>query len=208
MATEFPDTQFIGVDIAPMQPVDCLPSNCQFEAADLMNGLPYQDYRFDYVHQRMLSLAVPKGRWENALREHARVCRPGGWFELIETDWLPRDGGDAAKRLSKYIQQLYEVRGCDPTEITNLEPMMKEVGFEDVRRLMVQLPLGEWGGSIGIEAGQVVLGAWEGMRGQLVGHGIASCEELDEVFAQLEDELVKRPMWVCLAVYIGQRGAN
>jgi uncharacterized membrane protein YccC len=44
MATEFPECEFLGIDIVPLQPTAVLPRNCSFELANLLEGL-YIKYR-------------------------------------------------------------------------------------------------------------------------------------------------------------------
>jgi hypothetical protein len=39
MATEFPECEFIGIDIVSLQPTTVLPSNCSFEMANMFEGL-------------------------------------------------------------------------------------------------------------------------------------------------------------------------
>jgi hypothetical protein len=38
MATEFPECEFLGIDIAPLQPTTVLPRNCSFEIANAFEG--------------------------------------------------------------------------------------------------------------------------------------------------------------------------
>ncbi|RKP27248.1 S-adenosyl-L-methionine-dependent methyltransferase, partial [Syncephalis pseudoplumigaleata] len=189
MAAEFPSTEFIGIDISPIQPSTCLPANCHFEIANMLEDLPFADERFDYVHQRLTSFGLSEEKLDILLSEHARVCSPGGWLELLETDWEPRDGGEAAAVWGDYLRRLCEKRGCNPRAIFELVPSIELAGFTDVRRLMVQVPLGGWGGMIGTQARKIIFQAWEALRGPMLEHGVATSEEIDEALVSLDAEL-------------------
>ncbi|KAI8048018.1 hypothetical protein BDF22DRAFT_747220 [Syncephalis plumigaleata] len=195
MAAEFPSTEFIGIDISPIQPTTCLPVNCHFEIANMLENLPFADERFDYVHQRLTSFGLPEEKLDILLSEHARVCSPGGWLELLETDWEPRD----------VLRRLCERRGCNPSAIFELVPSIETAGFDDVRRLMVQLPLGSWGGMIGTQARKIIFNAWEALRGPMLENEVATDEEISRALLMLDTELDEHPMWLCLIVYLGQR---
>lgn len=52
IASEYPKSQVVGVDISPMFPNDIKPSNCTFHQLDLHQGLPFEDGTFDYVFMR------------------------------------------------------------------------------------------------------------------------------------------------------------
>jgi hypothetical protein len=39
MAAEFPECEFLGIDIAPLQPTTVLPKNCSFKLANVAEGL-------------------------------------------------------------------------------------------------------------------------------------------------------------------------
>ncbi|KAI9593988.1 S-adenosyl-L-methionine-dependent methyltransferase [Syncephalis fuscata] len=89
MATEFPDCEFTGIDQVAAQPDDVLPRNCRFVPAEQLAGyLPFGDACFDYVHQRMLVGSVPTDKWGTVCDDIYRVTRPGGWFEILDTDGL------------------------------------------------------------------------------------------------------------------------
>jgi hypothetical protein len=39
MAADFPECEFLGIDIVPLQPTTILPKNCSFELANVLEGL-------------------------------------------------------------------------------------------------------------------------------------------------------------------------
>ena len=56
----------------------------QFIQGNILDGLPFPDASFDFVHQRLLFFAIPTDRWQFLLNELTRVTRPGGWIEVVE----------------------------------------------------------------------------------------------------------------------------
>lgn len=53
VADSYPDTQFHGMDLSPIQP-DWVPQNVQFVVDDIehLSGWTYEDDKFDYIHVR------------------------------------------------------------------------------------------------------------------------------------------------------------
>ncbi|WWC97760.1 hypothetical protein V866_004646 [Kwoniella sp. B9012] len=95
MAREFPEAEFIGIDLVPIQP-DTLPVNCSFAMDDITKGLPYPDGTFDLVTGRLLVMGLRD--YPSLLRDIARVIKPGGMYVATEPDInliLP-DGGSTA----------------------------------------------------------------------------------------------------------------
>ncbi|KAI9448738.1 S-adenosyl-L-methionine-dependent methyltransferase [Russula earlei] len=81
MAKEFPDVEFRGLDLVPIQ-TRYPPRNVRFEIADVTERLRFADGSVDLVHARMTCLraeAVPR-----FLREVMRILRPGGVFLSVE----------------------------------------------------------------------------------------------------------------------------
>jgi hypothetical protein len=39
MAVDFPECEFLGIDISPLQPTTVLPQNCSFELVNVLEGL-------------------------------------------------------------------------------------------------------------------------------------------------------------------------
>ncbi len=162
MAQLFPAAQVIGVDVLEPQPdqqaetnpeLDRRPPNYRFQAANILEGLPFPDGNFDFVHQRLLFLAIPADRWEFVFHELYRVTRPGGWAEVVESDLAYEPEGPTARRVREISLAAMLKRGLDPRNSTRLVELLREVGFINVQKHTLHLPTGAWGGRIGTLVG-------------------------------------------------------
>ncbi|RUP49239.1 hypothetical protein BC936DRAFT_142993, partial [Jimgerdemannia flammicorona] len=95
MATDFPNSDFCGIDIAEVFPAAIVPRNVKFQKVDVLKGLPFGDNTFDYVYQS-------EKEWPNMIKELLRVTKPGGWIELVETDLLIHDAGPITESWFSY----------------------------------------------------------------------------------------------------------
>ena len=84
MATDFPNPSFTGVDISPVTPQGIKPKNVHFVQGNILDGLPFPDNSFDYVHQRLLILGIPSDKWQSVVNDIVRVLKPGGYLEVFE----------------------------------------------------------------------------------------------------------------------------
>lgn len=82
MATEFPLANVIGLDPVvpsgddaetPKLELDKRPENYAFVQGNVLEGLPFADASFNFVHQRLLIAALPPGRWQWVVSELLRV---------------------------------------------------------------------------------------------------------------------------------------
>src|SRR5262245_61759287 len=77
----FPEALVTGFDLEPSKPE--APPNYRLVRGNLLQGLPFASGSFDFVHQRLLMLAVPLRLWPGVVDELVRVLQPGGWLELV-----------------------------------------------------------------------------------------------------------------------------
>jgi SAM-dependent methyltransferase len=99
LCAEFPEAQVVGLDLVPSkQP---WPAAYRFVRANLLQGLPFADDRFDFVHQRFLRVGVPVRSWQVVVQDLVRVARPGGWVELVESAAEFEPAGAASERLGR-----------------------------------------------------------------------------------------------------------
>ena len=86
MAREFPHCQVLGVDLAPVPtPKGGIPSNCQFEVADITLGLSHLHGQCDIVFARAIGLGlkdVPK-----TLDIMEACTKPGGALIWLDADF-------------------------------------------------------------------------------------------------------------------------
>ncbi|CAG8690544.1 11912_t:CDS:2, partial [Racocetra fulgida] len=81
-----PDTSCYGVDIQSAFPTQ-KPRNVQFHTANILDGLPFDDNFFDYVHIRALAMFFTQDDWESkVVYELFRVLKPNGYLEFVECD--------------------------------------------------------------------------------------------------------------------------
>jgi SAM-dependent methyltransferase len=149
LCAEFPRAQVAGFDLAPSkQP---WPAGYHFVRGNLLQGLPFVDDGFDFVHQRLLLSGVPVKAWARTVTELVRVTRPGGWLELVEGEFDIAPAGPATRRILDVTWRLYQETGLDSTGIIfrSLGEHPRHAGLTDVESRVIEVPLGEWGGRIG-----------------------------------------------------------
>ena len=150
VAREYPHAHVYGIDLeyTPVPNMDA-PPNYTFVPANILNGLPFTDGTFDYIHQRLLVAAIPAASWPAVIRELMRVARPGGWLELLEGGVTCPQAGPATQRLLAWCLEATGARGLDPTLMAYLGSLLEESGLQGVKVNQIDVPLGNWGGRVG-----------------------------------------------------------
>src|SRR5438270_5826424 len=89
VATEFPESVFIGIDMTPIIPM-IRPPNVKFKQANFLGKLAFEDKTFDFVHVRGISMGLTRQDWGPLINELVRVTKIGGYIELAERDtqWI------------------------------------------------------------------------------------------------------------------------
>ncbi|GBB93088.1 hypothetical protein RclHR1_21020002 [Rhizophagus clarus] len=88
-AEKYPWSNFTGVDASLNFPsvANINLMNATFLQSDVLDRLLFDDNTFDFVHIRCITLIFTDQQWENkVLKELIRVCKPGGWIELVVSD--------------------------------------------------------------------------------------------------------------------------
>jgi ubiquinone/menaquinone biosynthesis C-methylase UbiE len=95
-------------------------------------SLPYPPGSFDVVFCTLVLHHLPESIREVAIREMRRVLRPGGRVVII--DWQrPKSLGGAISGGLSLISLLHSLRpGASASNVLDIEPVMKELGFEKV----------------------------------------------------------------------------
>src|SRR5262249_13058104 len=127
------------------------PDTYRFVRGNLLQGLPFADDRFDFVHQRLLLAGVPVKAWARTMAELVRVTRPNGWLELVEVEFDIDPAGPATRRLVDMVWRLMGEAGLDTTGTIyrSLGEHAGRAGLIHVEAREDTVPIGEWGGRIG-----------------------------------------------------------
>lgn len=206
IAREFPEAEVIGTDLvaptAAYVEADLpTPTNYQFQLSNLLEGLPFADNTFDYVHLRFIGVALPMEKWPETVRELARVTAPEGWIELMEA--MPMEsGGPAIDQLLDVLVSISKARGMSPLKESQLGEWLSAARLTNVTARTERLPFGTTRGRLGH---YLALDIFTGIRG--VGAGLAKAGLVDaatfDTLVQQADAEVHSGQYECVVpVYI------
>ncbi|KAI1423071.1 methyltransferase domain-containing protein [Xylaria sp. FL1777] len=124
------------------------PSNHRQVAVERLTRLPFPDAHFDLVSARELHSILKfigengEDEWESCLSEIMRVLKPGGYldFSVIDSDIM--NAGPLG--LAKSVEFGFSLKtlGYDPNPTRLFLGRLGRVGFEEVRRAWMCLPMG------------------------------------------------------------------
>ncbi|CAG8655961.1 7977_t:CDS:2, partial [Funneliformis caledonium] len=150
LASENP-ANFYGIDILPLFPTEIKPSNVSFSIANLIDGLPFKDNSFDFVHMRFFVFCLSESDWEIAIQEIVRVCKPNGWIEIFEVDITfanaLKDKTGLNNKAKEILSEKYNINLCPSPLIRSLletNNSLNKIYFEPNK-----CKLGSWGGKLG-----------------------------------------------------------
>jgi ubiquinone/menaquinone biosynthesis C-methylase UbiE len=207
IAQAFPEANVIGLDIfeAPEANGSIKPSNYQFVMADALKGLPFSSFQFDFVHQRSLGHAIPSACWHQVVNELVRVTRPGGMVELVEPDSVFHNVGPSCAQLQNWIIAACRKCGTDPTEVRQIEAYLLAAGLMNIKTEVVSLPVGQWGGRLGMTTMANMRAACLAMKPLVLQQVGMNSQEYDSLLEDMFKECEERRSSFIVYVVYGQR---
>jgi SAM-dependent methyltransferase len=188
MARQFPQANVVALDITPPPPEiaaeqgqDRRPENYAFIQANVLEGLPFADASFDFVHQRLLFLAIPSARWPGLIDQLVRVTSPGGWVELVEGSAIPPGSGPSIVRWGAWLSAASARRGIDFALGGQIGASLRAAGLAHVRTRELRMQAGQRAGRLGSMLEANFYGLLAAVKPQIVGAGLAGPEEYDAV---------------------------
>lgn len=195
MASIFPTARVVGLDLVPPPMddartlgygLDRRPDNYSYTPGNVLEGLPFPDAAFDFIHQRLLITAIPQDRWPHVIQELVRVTRPGGWVELAECG-VP-EGAPGLVSLWQTWITLTAKRGVDFTMGHSLGILLKNGGLAGVTQNSRYFPMGAYGGHVGRMSATDCMAVGQALRPGVVGAGIATESEYDRLVHAAQEE--------------------
>ncbi|KAI8052905.1 S-adenosyl-L-methionine-dependent methyltransferase [Syncephalis plumigaleata] len=179
MASEYPGCEVTGIDISNIQPQAILPSNVQFEMMNVLNGIAYNNNRFDYVHMRFINVGIPEARWPTLIEELARVCVIGGTIEVIDTSAMLCNAGPLGQKVNQWFTTATSTININVEKIWDIPAMMQAAGLHVERVHYLELPMGEWVAKLGALGLSNLLNLIESVRPKLINICQITNEEID-----------------------------
>ncbi len=212
LAALFPAANVIGLDVVPPPAddtptlgygLDRRPDNYVYVQGNILDGLPFPDATFDFVHQRLLVAALPEDRWPWVVGELLRVTRPGGWVELLEA--IPTQGGPGMNLLYRWLVAVGLKRGVNILVTPNIGNFLRMAGAQNVVQRNLPMALGAWGGHAGVMMETNYYALHNGLRAMMVAQHITTAEAIEEAMEAARREIAQgRYIWPYFLAY-GQR---
>lgn len=214
MARQFPQTTVVGIDIVTMasasKDVIVHPPNYHFQQGNILQGLPFGDCTFDYVHMRFLSCGIPGHQWQTVMNELVRLTAPGGWVESVEST-TPSNSGPALAIVQAALTRVLIARGVDLGCTRTIDSYMRQATapLSAVQSRMLEIPIGIQGKAIGQHMAWNMLMVITNMGYYFQQAGIFSREEWETLLKEVDTELYGTTYQPVLPLYvaIGQRQA-
>ncbi|KAF8941645.1 hypothetical protein BGZ58_003675 [Dissophora ornata] len=209
LATEHEDLDFYGFDVSPMYPSAIHPKNAHFSMGNILDPeIPFATESFILVNQRNMLLGLTQDAWPGVVQDLFRCVVSGGqgWLQLSEVDPIWSRPGPASRSFLKMLNETAQNRNVDVMLPQRLDQVLRDVGCENVKMMMVEMPIGPWGGKIGLLWRDVLKAEMEALKPVVLqaelenavarGQDIAVCgaemttsEEWDEMMTQVWAEM-------------------
>jgi SAM-dependent methyltransferase len=210
MAQAFPQAQVFGVDLEEARDITGkkqeVPANYHFQMSNILQGLPFLDNTFDFVHQRLLVTGIPVVSWPTVAQELMRVTKPGGWVEMVEGGGLFVNDGPATRQWCAWGDALMKPAGIDIFHIAELGSVVEQTGLATESRIY-NIPVGSWGGRLGAMLQQDLLSIFDSLvprYHKVLGLTPTNTDMVREMLIKEWDDLRTR---LSMFVVIGQKPA-
>ncbi|KAF2395783.1 S-adenosyl-L-methionine-dependent methyltransferase [Trichodelitschia bisporula] len=215
-AQEFPETNVIGTDLSPIQPV-FVPPKCQFEIDDAEEEWVFS-HKFDFIHGRALVSCFRNAF--TVIKSAFEFLEPGGYLELQDGIFPIEYVGEPPVDSSLYKWMKLIVEGATKigrpwTGTTKYKEYLIEAGFEDVVEKRFYWPIGPWAKgkyfkTLGIFCQEDLLSALEGVSLKLLGALGWSKNEIDVLLAGVRDDIKNKPLhgYIPITLVYGRKPLN
>ncbi|CAJ0868002.1 9730_t:CDS:2 [Entrophospora sp. SA101] len=154
MAEEYPNANFVGIDISPIFPNEYdsnKPTNVAFLKFDALSesGLPFPDDTFDFVYQKFMGLFINEKKWMKHIEELIRITKPGGWIEIMDIDPFPYDAGPILNCFLESMSELLLSKGINRKIVFDIPLLFNQKSeLITVHSQERPNPIGSWGGKM------------------------------------------------------------
>ncbi|CAG8437701.1 7758_t:CDS:2 [Diversispora eburnea] len=141
LASEYSRAEFYG---------EIKPRNTTFIRANILDGLPFENCTFDYVHIGFLGTSFTEEEWKTiVIPEIIRVTKPNCWIELYEADGFALNCGPCYRQIINCIQEELAKKDIDAKVATKFKDwLLLESNLENIHEEIRKQPVGQFGGRL------------------------------------------------------------
>ncbi|PKS04900.1 hypothetical protein jhhlp_008265 [Lomentospora prolificans] len=146
-ADEHPESEVIGVDLAPVQP-KVVPPNLVFEVDDLEQPWTFTN-KFNYIHTEAMIGALQD--WPKYFAQSFDALEPDGYLEIHDIDFMIRCDDDsmpddsAIVKWHLYLKEAAANLGIKlGSLILDFPEMMQKAGYVDISVRQFKWPINTW----------------------------------------------------------------
>ncbi|CAG8560457.1 3314_t:CDS:2 [Ambispora gerdemannii] len=188
LSTENSSSTFVGIDMVPIFPKKC-PTNAAFLQCNVLDGIPFPDATFDFVHQRSLRLAFTLENWKATIDDILRVTKPGGWVEFCELDLCIRNMGPTLRKILNGATQYHAGVGVEPYVVPFLKHILAKTDkLKEIYFVETSTPFGSWGGKLGEMTFDLMVEEIQGMNPFITPILEVTNEKFSKMIGELETE--------------------
>ena len=202
MASTYPQAQISGVDISELmvgyahtQGVELGCANADFRVMDATRPLDFPSDHFDLVNARFLSTFMPIRRWPPFLSECMRILRSGGTMRVTDLEFGMSNSPAHERMCGICIQAMmaggisFSVDGRHLGMLTMLGRLMEDAGVQRIQRKPYMVDYST-GSAVHHAWYRDLLQVWKLGRPFVVGSGVVTAAEFDQVYHQCSREMV------------------
>ncbi|GES77818.1 S-adenosyl-L-methionine-dependent methyltransferase [Rhizophagus clarus] len=128
MVADYSTPKYFGIDNLSTFPTSTVPSNVKFTQHDLLEGLPFPDDTFEFVHIQSTGSEFTEAQWETFVyKELARVLKPGGWLEVCDPEIEFSNCGPTLKQLNLTVCNCLMARNVNPQMALRHQSLIKSL---------------------------------------------------------------------------------
>lgn len=214
MALDYPNAKVIGLDAFPERngsdnTIISAP-NVVYKTGDLTSQLQLPTNSVDVIYQRDASTILPHHVWPLLLSELKRVAKPGAYIQLVEYNFTLKDPGPVLALVNEWYRIASNSVGVIPSEAKQLNTFLIKAGFEDVKEMVIRIPIGEWHkDEVQKENGflykQVIKALFHSMKKWWVSELDVSAEEYDKVITAALKEFDEQRSSIEWVIYTARK---
>ncbi|KAI9480870.1 MAG: hypothetical protein EXX96DRAFT_538104 [Benjaminiella poitrasii] len=157
----------------------------------LLQGLKnIPDTTFDFIASRFLVLTYSFEQYQALMTECLRICKPGGYIELMEMDMRIYHqrllSASITQQLNNEVVSAIESKSLDPRLARRLPDLFVNVSSLSTEAKYISLPLGVWGGRLGVMFRDDIHALIESYQTEIASLKQTSCRTEEQLECKLE----------------------